>query len=183
MSMHKIEVEHVLQPCIRDSRGLVQVGASEERFFGEMLIEKSNSSTNEGDHNNISVSIGAMKSQNFSQELYESRIASMQRFVAMTVLFHQMGSRVQHFFVNISLGLLGYRMDRSHSIMRIATTASPISGAEIRDTAKIIFYMKKIRLSINIISCAWLDYKKRKDSKEELRAIYRELKMKKTVSN
>ena len=180
MSMHKIEVDHVLQTCIRDSEGLVQVGASQESFFGEMFVEESNSSTNEGNHKNISVSVGAIKSQNFSQELYESRIASMQRFVAMTVLFHQMGARVQNFFVNISLGLLGYRMDRSHSIMRIATTASPISGAEIRDTANIISSMKKIRLSINVISCAWSDYKKRKDNRKEFWATHRKLEMEKT---
>ena len=42
-------------------------------------------------------------------QLYESRIASMQRFVAMTVMFHQMGDRVQSFFPKISFGLLGYR--------------------------------------------------------------------------
>merc|ERR1712226_1110993 len=73
------------------------------------------------------------RKQHLAQELYESRIASLQRFVAMTVMFHQMGSRVQNFFARISFGLLGYRMDRTHSIMRIATTASPVSGAEVRD--------------------------------------------------
>lgn len=45
-------------------------------------------------------------SQHFSQELYESRIASLQRFVAMIVMFHQMGRRVQNFFGHISFGLL-----------------------------------------------------------------------------
>ena len=157
MSMHKIEIDQMLQPCIRDSRGLVQVGVSNERFFGEGLVERS-----QQNRNDLSISIGAMKSQNFSQELYESRIASMQRFVAMTVLFHQMGFRVSNFFAKISFGLLGYRMDRSHSIMRIATTASPISGAEIRERAKIMFYLKKVNESVNTISSAWLAYKERK---------------------
>jgi hypothetical protein len=163
MSMGKIVVEHVLEPCIRDTRGLIQVGVNRERFFGESLIEMNNVSEigPDSSNSNTSISIGAMKSQNFSQELYESRIASLQRFVAMTVMFHQMGFRVQDFFRNISFGFLGYRMDRSHSIMRIATTASPISGAEIRDRAKIMFYMKEVHHSINTISSAWLDYKER----------------------
>jgi len=156
MSMHKIDVDVLLQPSIRDSRGLIQVNASREEFFGEMLLEN-NSSRSE------SISIGAMKSQYLSQELYESRIASMQRFVAMTIIFHQMGFRVQNFFSKVSFGFLGYRMDRSHSIMRIATTASPISGAEIRERQKILMYVKKVRRSIDIISAAWLDYKTRKE--------------------
>jgi len=168
MSMYKVEVESILQPCIRDSRGLIQVGASKERFFGANLIEKNRSNVNGQEH--ISISTGAMKSQNFSQELYESRIASLQRFVSMTVMFHQMGSRVQNYFANTSFGLLGYRMDRSHSIMRIATTASPISGAEIRDRAKIIHYMRKVRHSVHIISVAWLEYKKERNNDFELKS-------------
>jgi hypothetical protein len=64
----------------RDSRGLVQVQASQERYFGEEMRK----------HCRHGVSAFAMsKSQHFSMELYESRIASMQRFVAMTVMFHQ----------------------------------------------------------------------------------------------
>ena len=31
----------------------------------------------------------------------------------------------------VSLGALNYDMSRTHSIMRIATTASPVSGAEV----------------------------------------------------
>lgn len=70
--------------------------------------------------------------QNFSIELYESRIVSMQRFVAMTVMFHEMGRRVQRFFHRLSFGYLGYRMDRTHSNIRIASTASPVSGSDVR---------------------------------------------------
>jgi hypothetical protein len=33
----------------------------------------------------------------------------------------------------VSFGLLGYEMDRTQSIMRIATTASPVSGMDVRD--------------------------------------------------
>ena len=32
----------------------------------------------------------------------------------------------------VSFGLLGYDMSRSQSIMRIATTASPVSGSDVR---------------------------------------------------
>lgn len=55
-------------------------------------------------------------SQRLSSELYESRCASLQRFVAMTVMFHELGSRVQAFFPAVSAGLLGYRMDRTVSV-------------------------------------------------------------------
>ena len=78
-----------------------------------------------------------------------------------------MGTRVSNFFSNISFGLLGYRVDRSHSIMRIATTASPVSGAEIRDRAELLSYVKKVRHSINSISLAWIDYKQRQESKKK----------------
>lgn len=77
-----------------------------------------------------------------------------------------MGRRVSNFFDNVSFGLLGYRMDRSHSIMRIATTASPISGAEIRDRAEILSSVKTVRHALNTISLAWLDYKERQTKKE-----------------
>ena len=90
----------------------------------------------------------------------------MQRFVAMTVLFHQMGLRVSTFFSKVSFGLLGYRMDRSHSIMRIATTASPISGAEIREKAEALFYGRKVSGALDVISNAWLTYKDKKKIKE-----------------
>ncbi len=155
MSMHKIEVERVLAPCIRDARGLIQVAPSRERFFGERLVE-------EAENGGKSISLGAMRNQHLSQELYESRIASMQRFVAMTVLFHQMGFRVSNFFRKISFGALGYRMDRSHSIMRIATTASPISGAEIRERAEALHYRRKVDDALAVIANAWLVYKRKK---------------------
>ena len=38
----------------------------------------------------------------------------------------------------VSGGLLGYDMSRTHSIMRIATTASPVSGAEVCARSKAI---------------------------------------------
>ena len=66
------------------------------------------------------------------QQLYETRFASLQRLVAFFVLFHAMGKRVQNFWPAVSFGLLGYDMSRSQSMLRVATTASPISGSEVR---------------------------------------------------
>ena len=66
------------------------------------------------------------------QSLYEGRFASLERFVGFLVLFHALGKAVQDWWRAWSCGLLGYDMSRSHSIMRIATTASPVSGSEVR---------------------------------------------------
>lgn len=73
-----------------------------------------------------------MEKQSQVQELYEGRFASMQRLVGFFVLFHEMARRVQDFWPMVSFGVFGYDMSRSHSIMRIATTASPISGSDVR---------------------------------------------------
>lgn len=135
----------------RDSRGLTQVQASKERYFGEELRKHS---LNPG----VS-SLAMSQSQHFSMELYESRIASMQRFVAMTVMFHQMGTRVQNFFPKISFGYWGYRMDRTHSIMRIASTASPVSGADVRERMEELRLMLKIESSVALIARTWRKYK------------------------
>jgi hypothetical protein len=130
----------------RDSRGLVQVQPSKEHYFGEDLRKHAPPGVN---------SFAMSQSQHFSMELYESRIASLQRFVAMTVMFHQMGSRVQSFFPKISFGLFGYRMDRSHSIMRIATTASPVSGADVRERIEELRLMLEIERSAALIGRTW----------------------------
>lgn len=134
----------------RDSRGMVQVQASKELYFGEELRKYS-----PPDEDSMVMS----RSQHFSMELYESRIASLQRFVAMTVMFHQIGFRVQHFFPKISFGLLGYRMDRTHSIMRIATTASPVSGADVRERVEELRLMRKIDQSVLLICNTWKKWK------------------------
>ena len=125
----------------RDARGLMQVMPSTETYFGEDLTHPTG------------VGLFIMsQSQHLAMELYESRIASMQRFVAMTIMFHRMGMRVQSFFERISFGLLGYRMDRTHSIMRIATTASPVSGADVRDRMLELHLRYKILNTVNLIS-------------------------------
>ena len=73
-----------------------------------------------------------MEKQGQLQEIYEGRIASMERLVSFMVMFHAMAKSVQDFWPKVSFGLLGYDMSRSQSIMRIATTASPVSGSDVR---------------------------------------------------
>lgn len=90
----------------------------------------------------------------------------MQRFVAMTVLFHQMGHRVRRFWKRISFGLLGYRMDRTHSILRIATTASPVSGADVRERMEELRFMLQIEKSIELITRTWLRYKRERTRRQ-----------------
>ena len=41
----------------------------------------------------------------------------------------------QDFWPRASFGILGYDMSRSQSIMRVATTASPVAGMEVRRLA------------------------------------------------
>jgi hypothetical protein len=153
-----------LPPSNRDERGIIRIEASREKYFGEVL-RKYDAGKSMKD-----VDFMLARSQHFSQELYETRIASLQRFVAMTVMFHQMGKRVQDFFSNISFGMLGYRMDRTHSIMRIATTASPISGSDVRQRMRHLRLLNKVKHSINVISTAYLAYKTAKES-ERVRGL------------
>ena len=55
----------------------------------------------------------------------------MQRLVAFFVLFHKMAKDVQDFWPRVSFGVFGYDMSRSQSILRVASTASPVSGTEV----------------------------------------------------
>jgi len=144
----------------RDHRGMIQVEMSNERFFGE-TVRRLNAKRDKKD-----VDFTLARDQHLIQELYETRIASLQRFVAMTVMFHHMGRRVENFFSNISFGLLGYRMDRTHSIMRIATTASPVSGADVRHRMEHMRLVKKVNRSLDVISSAYLRHRKDKHEKE-----------------
>lgn len=163
--MRRPELESAvkLPPSVRDERGIIRVEPTKEKYFGE-TIRKYNAGKA---LKNFDFMLA--RNQHFSQELYEGRIASLQRFVAMTVMFHQMGSRVQAFFPCISFGMLGYRVDRTHSIMRIATTASPVSGADVRQRMRILQLQKKVFHSIHVISVAWLQYKARKESNRIVR--------------
>lgn len=110
-----------IPPSNRDGRGLIQIEASKERYFGETLRKH-----NAGKNKVKDMDFVLAQSQHLVHELYETRIASMQRFVAMCVFFHHISKRVERFFANISFGWWAYRIDRTHSIVRIATTASPI---------------------------------------------------------
>ena len=155
LQISNIESGVKLPSSNRDERGLVQIEPSRERYFGEAL-RKLNSRK---DKEESSVDFILARSQHLAQELYETRIASLQRFVSMSVMFHQMGVRVQNFFSRL---FLGYRMDRTHSIMRIATTASPVSGADVRDQMVRLRLLRRVQHSIHIISEAYLRYKEKK---------------------
>ena len=61
------------------------------------------------------------------KELYEGRFASLERCVAMHVLFHAMARRVRA----TCWPLPAWDMSRSQSILRVASTAAPVSGAEV----------------------------------------------------
>jgi len=148
-------------PSHRDDRGMIRIEPSTEKYFGEST-RKINSGKSKKD-----VDFRTAQLQNFAQELYETRIASLQRFVAMTVMFHEMGFRVERFFRRISLGYLGYRMDRTHSIMRIATTASPVSGADVKEQMRNLYLLKRVQHSVQVISVAYLHYKERKKQEQE----------------
>jgi hypothetical protein len=155
-------------PSNRNDKGVIQIEASPEKYFGEIL-RKYNAGKSMKD-----LDFMLARSQHFSQELYETRIASLQRFVAMTIMFHQMGKRVQEFFAKVSFGWWGYRMDRTHSIMRIATTASPVSGADVRQRMRHLRLLTKVNHSIHVISVAWQRYKERKDGKRMKQLIERQ---------
>lgn len=144
-----------LPPSHRDDRGHIQIDASREKYFGETL--RKYNAGKAGRHVDFMVARG----QENAMYLYEARVASLQRFVAMTVMFHQMGTRVEKFFEKISFGFLGYRIDRTHSIMRIATTASPISGSDVKQQMRRLKLMKKVKRSVYIISVAYLKYKEK----------------------
>jgi len=57
---------------------------------------------------------------------HENRHASFERYIAFLVLFHQMAARVASF------APLSFQVWRSQSQLRVATTAAPISAAEIQ---------------------------------------------------
>lgn len=74
-----------------------------------------------------------MDRQHLIQTLYETRCASLHRFISFLVMFHALGKTVMDFWPRVTCGIFHYDMSRTHSIMRIATTASPVSGMEVRE--------------------------------------------------
>ena len=146
-----------LPPSNRDERGIIQIQESTEKYFGEKMRTYNAGKVMK------EIDFGISRSQTFAMELFESRIASLQRFVAMTVMFHQMGRRVRDFFATISFGWLGYRMDRTHSIMRIASTASPISGSDVNNKMRQLAMLKKVQHSVHVIETAYLHFRAKKE--------------------
>lgn len=142
LDLPEIVMLKILEADPRNAEGLLMVEPSHEKYFGEALRKSAPPQIKP---------YTLMESQEFSMKLYEARIASLQRFVAMTVLFHQIGTRVQEFWRKISFGYLGYRTDRTHSIMRIATTASPVSGAEVRDRRHFIALVTAFNSAVSTI--------------------------------
>lgn len=86
------------------------------------------------------------------------------------IIDHQMGMRVESFFPRISFGFLGYRMDRTHSIMRIATTASPVSGADVRDRMVELHLRFKVQKAVNLVARRFKEWKKRRAAHSALKA-------------
>ena len=74
-----------------------------------------------------------LQRQHTVQTLSETRFDSMQRLLGFFVLFHAMGEAVANWWPTATCGLFGYDMSRTQSMMRVATTASPVSGMEVRE--------------------------------------------------
>ncbi|KAL7540267.1 hypothetical protein ACHAXR_010000, partial [Thalassiosira sp. AJA248-18] len=147
--------------AINRPRMLLQVEASRELYFGEHLRHEAEQSVG---------ILNIERSQHFSMELYEGRIASLQRFVAMTVMFHEMGKKVENFFSKYTFGIPGYRYDRTHSIMRIANTASPVSGADVRERIHLLKLSTKVKRSLEVVTFAWRRYRQNQQDEAMARA-------------
>ncbi|KAL3922859.1 MAG: hypothetical protein SGILL_001978 [Bacillariaceae sp.] len=147
MLLNDSEIIRKLQHAAhRDTKGLLQVLPSSEEYFGSELYTSSKPGIS---------AFAQAHGQHFSMELYESRIASLERFTALCVMFHQMGKTVQDFFPRYSCGLLGYKMNRTHSIMRIATTASPVSGDAVRDQMEHLRIKSTFENAVHKIGSFW----------------------------
>ena len=96
-----------------------------------------------------------MRRQQLVQVLSETRFDAMQRLVAFFVMFHAMGKAVQDWWLSASCGLLGYDMSRSQSIMRVATTASPVSGMEVRERMLAIQYETRRTQAASSLQRTW----------------------------
>ena len=61
------------------------------------------------------------------KDLFEGRLLSFERYISFLVLFHAMALRVS----TSSWPLPPWDISRSQSILRVASTAAPVSGAEV----------------------------------------------------
>eukprot|EP00523_Entomoneis_sp_CCMP467_P014427 CAMPEP_0168768872 /NCGR_PEP_ID=MMETSP0725-20121227/2106_1 /TAXON_ID=265536 /ORGANISM="Amphiprora sp., Strain CCMP467" /LENGTH=1423 /DNA_ID=CAMNT_0008818255 /DNA_START=10 /DNA_END=4281 /DNA_ORIENTATION=- len=138
----------------RDAEGLLQIRGTSNDYFGQDSKFTAPGSTS-------SLAFDLIEEQSFVIELYENRIASLERFVAMCVMFYEMGQATQDFVSKMSLGLLGYRMDRTHSILRVATTASPVSGDAVQERMKVLRRQMRDRRAASTIQVAWRRHKKK----------------------
>jgi hypothetical protein len=102
---------------------LLKIEPIEQPFYGAWMVRG-------GRANNLAE---LMTKQQLLQQLNETRFDSMQRLVAFFVLFHKMAKDVQDFWPRVSFGIFGYDMSKTQSMLRIASTASPVSGHEVRD--------------------------------------------------
>jgi hypothetical protein len=143
-----------LPPSNQDEHGMIQIKESKEKHFGENIRKY-----NAGKYNQ-ELALKVARSQHLVQELYKTRAAPLHQFVARTVMFHQMGKHVEGFFDRISFGFLSYRMDRMHSVMWIATTASSVSGGDVKEQMQHLQLLKKVQHSVHVISLAYLRHKK-----------------------
>ncbi len=96
-----------------------------EPFFGAWMIQSDQ-------HQGLTTD-ALMQQQILLQTLTETRFDAMQRLLAFLVMFYSMGKSVADFWKDSTFGIFQYDMSRTQSIMRVATTASPVSGMEVRD--------------------------------------------------
>jgi hypothetical protein len=85
------------------------------------------------------------------KDLYEGRFASLERYIAWLVLFHAMALRAS----KSSWPLPPWDISRSQSILRVSSTAAPVSGAEVAaqlagEAAPTAFVTRRRRLSFAV---------------------------------
>jgi hypothetical protein len=119
VKMPEAKLLRLSQTRNRGDRGLLVVQPNEEPFFGHSMGRHHSTFYNFGVTNSSTAAGGAslsptapsnfviVKSQHNAMELYESRIASMQRFMATTVMFHEMGHTVETFFETTFVWVVG----------------------------------------------------------------------------
>ena len=124
-------------------------------------ISRTNSQKYHGEHlrsvDNTPYSV--LSKTHLSMILYEGRVASLERFIALCVMLHSTGANVANFWSHASAGLLGYRIDQTQSIMRIATTGSPVSGSEVRERMVRLANVNSVRKAVGVIAEAMRVYK------------------------
>ena len=159
MDMDELEVLLQIRATNKEVVGMTNIEPSDEAYFGKKLRATAPPSMHP---------MKLVDAQALSMRLYESRVASLQRAVAFYVLFHKLGQTVADWWPRWTLGLFKYRIDRTHSIMRIATTASPVSGAEVRDRMFHMALEKQWKRAIDTISLMTREFKKRNDERRLL---------------